>query len=169
MSGWCPTLSASAPTPLTKTIASLKVRNRYVRSIALPARVQPGVRSSSAKTAASLSSVIGRRDAGPRTHGAPPDAPWRRVAGRPSCSHAGELLERADLAERRLLAPLRGPGDFGHVEGAARVDGAAVRRHELARLLAREGAADPSDQIALEGEDAHARAEVRHLGVHGEV
>src|SRR5439155_17590640 len=56
-----------------------------------------------------------------------------------------------------------------HVERAARVDGTAVRRDELAGLLALEPAADPPDQIALESDDAHARAEVRHPGVHGEV
>src|SRR5207244_10649928 len=60
-------------------------------------------------------------------------------------------------------------GPSRHAERAGRVEGAAVRRDELAGLLALELAADPPDQIALEGDDAHTRAEVRHPGVHGEV
>src|SRR5688572_9054862 len=52
---------------------------------------------------------------------------------------------------------------------AVRVDGAPVRGHELTRLLAGEPPADPSEQLPLDAEDAHARTEVGDVLVHGEV
>src|SRR6184192_2229400 len=74
MSGWCPALSASAATPLTKNIASLKLWKRYVRSSVLLTRVQPGVCSSSAGPP--------RRSAGSSIEAAPdqrcPRAEWPR-------------------------------------------------------------------------------------------
>src|SRR5262249_13471073 len=62
-----------------------------------------------------------------------------------------ELLERADLAGRRLVAALSGPGHLGDVHVAAGVHDQAVRGDELAGLLAREAAADAAEELPVQG------------------
>src|SRR5207248_5242378 len=70
---------------------------------------------------------------------------------------------------RIFLAAGRRPGHLGYIEIATRVYCARVRRHELARLLAGKRAADPLDEVALDRQHAHARADVRYRLVHREV
>src|SRR5919201_6830609 len=80
-----------------------------------------------------------------------------------------ELLERSDLSRWRQILPERRPGHLGDIQIASRVDGAAMRRDELAGLFAGELAAHAAEEIALPGHDAHPRAEVRHVLVDGEL
>src|SRR5688572_25980550 len=101
-----------------------------MRVIARPARAQPGRRARPAATAVSSTLL------------------------------PLELPQRSDLAGRLFLTALRRPRHLRHVEVAPRVDGAAMRGHELARLLPGEAAADPAEQLALEIENAHARTEI---------
>src|SRR5262249_28315731 len=44
-----------------------------------------------------------------------------------------------------------------------------MRRHELAGLFAGEPPADPPAEVALDRDDTHPRADVRHRLVHGEM
>src|SRR3989304_2772686 len=92
MSGWWPSRSARAATPLTKTIAALKSAKRYVRSIVGPARRQPGVRASSAATAAAP------RSAGPApaglTRARTSGATGSRAAAAPCCPGASTTPPR---------------------------------------------------------------------------
>src|SRR5207247_10759369 len=75
-----------------------------------------------------------------------------------------ELLERANLPRRVLVLALERIRDLRDVQVAARIGHDAVGRDELARLLAVEPAADPSEPRALARQDAHARAPVGHGG-----
>src|SRR5215831_13876902 len=107
------------------------------------------------------SSTTPDRSGGGSSAGPPP-----RVI--PSGRRARELLERADLARRTQRAAQRRPRHLGHVEVAAGVDGAAVRRDELTGRLASEAIPDPAHQITLARQDAHAISDVGDLRVHGE-
>src|SRR5215813_14232524 len=79
-----------------------------------------------------------------------------------------ELLEAPDLPGRRLVLAALGPRHLRDVHVTARVGDHAVRRDELARLLAGELPAEARDLLALGIEHGDARAEIWHGLVDGQ-
>src|SRR5262249_30643785 len=122
----------------------------------------------------------------PRTDGRSPSPPprgrtrrWRRRRFRtPSAerslrpawrsAYLDELLQATQSGRRRLVlvavAPV-GEGDLADIDVAARIDGEAVRRHELTRLDAGRTNAQPRQHLALVAVDADPWADVRHVVV----
>src|SRR5207244_3315957 len=144
MSGWCPALSASAATPLTKNIASLKLWKRYVRASVLLTRLQPGVFSSAANSAAWLRPgrlvAPGGRSRARGLAGVEDD---RWIHG-----VAADVVQQA--RELQLLVGARGPRELGALQRVLQL------RHSLAAVEARRGARHGVEQPV--GHRAHSRA-----------
>src|SRR5205085_11127411 len=78
----------------------------------------------------------------------------------------GQAVRLGCALGHRVAAVLHvGARDLADIDRALAVDRDAVRRDELARLALAFEIADARQQLALVGDDAEPRPDVRHLGV----